>query len=86
MTTKRAPHRYITERWVVTGKLVLETPAHFGNGDADPLTDMPLLVDETSGAPLLHGDGASAMGAAVGLGALVERHGVDLVIRGIRKK
>jgi 3-phosphoshikimate 1-carboxyvinyltransferase len=36
-------------------------------------------------APLLHGDGASAMGAAVGLGALVERHGVDLVIRGIGK-
>ena len=55
MTTKRASHRFITERWVVTGKLVLETPAHFGNGDADPLTDMPLLVDETSGAPLLHG-------------------------------
>lgn len=55
MTDKRAVHRSITERWVVTGKLVLETPAHFGNGDADPLVDMPLLMDEATGRPLLPG-------------------------------
>ena len=35
--------------------------------------------------PLLHGDGASAIGAAVSLGAGVERHGTDLVIHGIGK-
>lgn len=37
--------RYVVERVFVTGTLVLETPAHFGNGDADGLTDMPLLRD-----------------------------------------
>jgi CRISPR/Cas system CSM-associated protein Csm3 (group 7 of RAMP superfamily) len=61
MATKRTLHRSITERWVVTGTLVLETPAHFGNGDADPLTDMPLLVDEVDDQPLL--TGASIAGA-----------------------
>jgi len=55
METKRTQHRSITERWVVTGTLLLETPAHFGNGDADALTDMPLLVDEVNGKPLLPG-------------------------------
>ena len=53
--TERTSHRSIVERWVIQGKLVLETPAHFGNGDADPLTDMPLLVDEVEGNPLLPG-------------------------------
>ncbi len=59
--TKRTEHRSILERWVIQGTLVLETPAHFGNGDADPLTDMPLLVDEVEGSPLL--PGASIAGA-----------------------
>lgn len=54
-TKKRTEHRSVTERWVVTGALRLETPAHFGNGDADALTDMPLLVDEAHGKPLLPG-------------------------------
>lgn len=54
-------HRSIRERWVVTGKLQLETPAHFGNGEADALTDMPLFFDEGSRAPLL--TGASIAGA-----------------------
>lgn len=53
--TDRTSHRSILERWVITGTLVLETPAHFGNGDADPLTDMPLLLDEVEGRPLLPG-------------------------------
>jgi CRISPR/Cas system CSM-associated protein Csm3 (group 7 of RAMP superfamily) len=58
---KRTEHRSILERWVITGKLLLETPAHFGNGDADPLTDMPLLLDEVEGRPLL--PGSSVAGA-----------------------
>jgi CRISPR/Cas system CSM-associated protein Csm3 (group 7 of RAMP superfamily) len=55
MATKRTQHRFITERWVVTGTLLLETPSHFGNGDADALTDMPLLVDEVNHEPFLPG-------------------------------
>ncbi|MBX3038606.1 MAG: hypothetical protein KF758_16970 [Anaerolineales bacterium] len=51
----RSEHRSLTERWVITGTLVLETPAHFGNGDADPLVDLPLLFDEVEGRPLLPG-------------------------------
>lgn len=37
--------RRIKERIVIEGVLVLQTPAHFGNGDADDLSDMPLLLD-----------------------------------------
>jgi 3-phosphoshikimate 1-carboxyvinyltransferase len=33
--------------------------------------------------PLLHGDGASAIGASIGLGATVDRNGTDLVVKGI---
>lgn len=51
----RTSHRSLKERWVITGTLVLETPAHFGNGDSDPLTDMPLLFDEVEDQPLLPG-------------------------------
>ena len=57
----RTTHRSIVERWVITGVLELETPAHFGNGDGDALTDMPLLLDEVDGRPLL--PGASIAGA-----------------------
>lgn len=54
--------RRIIERIVVEGDLVLQTPAHFGNGDTDDLTDMPLLVDSFDGkTPLLIG--ASIAGA-----------------------
>lgn len=53
--------RRIVERIVITGQLRLETPAHFGNGDADALTDMPLLMDEVDQSPLL--TGASLAGA-----------------------
>ncbi len=53
---ERTLHRSIVERYVITGKLVLETPAHFGNGEADAFTDMPLLKDELDGkTPLLPG-------------------------------
>lgn len=54
--------RKIISRIVVEGDLVLQTPAHFGNGDTDELVDMPLLVDPLDGrTPLL--TGASIAGA-----------------------
>ena len=58
---RRTEHRSLTERIVVTGKLELTSPAHFGNGDADDLTDLPLLVDEVDGSALV--TGASLAGA-----------------------
>lgn len=51
----RSEHRSLKERWGITGTLILETPTHFGNGDADPLVDLPLLFDEVKGRPLLLG-------------------------------
>ena len=54
--------RGVTERVHITGTLVLETPAHFGSGDAEGLTDTPLLRDPLDGkTPLL--TGASIAGA-----------------------
>ncbi|GBC77430.1 hypothetical protein HRbin08_00908 [bacterium HR08] len=54
--------RRIIARIVIEGDLVLQTPAHFSNGDTDELTDMPLLVDPRDGkTPLLMG--ASIAGA-----------------------
>ena len=48
--------RCIEQRIVVEGELVLQTPAHFGDGDSDNFTDMPLLVDAADGlSPLLTG-------------------------------
>ncbi len=52
---KRNSHRSIIERIVVRGLLELESPAHFGSGDPDPLTDMPVLLDEVDNLPLLPG-------------------------------
>lgn len=54
--------RQVVERIFIRGELILTTPAHFGNGDAEGLTDMPLLYDPTDGeTPLL--TGASIAGA-----------------------
>jgi CRISPR/Cas system CSM-associated protein Csm3 (group 7 of RAMP superfamily) len=53
--------RGVVQRIVITGTLTLDTPAHFGNGDAEGLTDMPLLYDPLDGSPLL--TGASIAGA-----------------------
>lgn len=54
--------RGITGRIIIAGRLVLETPAHFGNGDIVGVTDMPLLCDPRDGVtPLL--TGASIAGA-----------------------
>jgi CRISPR/Cas system CSM-associated protein Csm3 (group 7 of RAMP superfamily) len=43
------------ERIYVAGNLVLESPTHLGNGDADGLVDMPLLLDLLEGRALLTG-------------------------------
>lgn len=51
----RALHRSISERWVIMGKLELTSPAHFGNGETDSFTDMPILLNEVDGHPLLPG-------------------------------
>jgi CRISPR/Cas system CSM-associated protein Csm3 (group 7 of RAMP superfamily) len=57
-----AVSRKIVRRVVVEGDLVLQTPAHFGNGDGDDLIDMPLLTDPLDEkTPLL--TGASIAGA-----------------------
>lgn len=37
--------RNITGRIIIRGRLILKTPAHFGNGDVVGVTDMPLLRD-----------------------------------------
>ena len=54
--------RHILQRIIVEGDLVLQTPAHFGNGDGDEVTDMLLLLDPYDNqSPLL--TGASLAGA-----------------------
>lgn len=54
--------RKIDQRIVVEADLVLQTPALFGTGDHDLITDMPLLVDGFDGVtPVL--TGASLTGA-----------------------
>lgn len=54
--------RRVVERVFVRGRLQLETPAHFGNGDSEALTDIPLLRDSLNNrTPLV--TGASIAGA-----------------------
>lgn len=55
------PTRQIQERWIITGKLELLTPAHLSNGDDDPTVDLPILTDPVEGRVLL--TGASLTGA-----------------------
>jgi CRISPR/Cas system CSM-associated protein Csm3 (group 7 of RAMP superfamily) len=47
--------REIVERILIEGDLVLETPAHFGGGEAGSLSDMPLFVDPLEEKALLTG-------------------------------
>ncbi len=47
--------RGIQRRIVVTGTLTLLTPAHFGNGDAEGVTDLSLIRDPLEGRALLTG-------------------------------
>lgn len=53
--------RNVMERWIVTGILELVTPASLGNGDADALIDIPVLLDPLEKRALL--TGASLAGA-----------------------
>lgn len=47
--------RGIKERIIVQGTLILDTPTHLGNGDADGPLDMPLLLDPLDNRALLTG-------------------------------
>ena len=47
--------RQIAERLVITGNLILTSPAHLGNGDQAGQVDMVLLRDALDGRPLLQG-------------------------------
>ncbi len=47
--------RQIAERVLVCGELVLETPACFGSGESESLTDMPLALDPLEDRALLTG-------------------------------
>jgi CRISPR/Cas system CSM-associated protein Csm3 (group 7 of RAMP superfamily) len=63
-TAKKKPDsREITKRIIIIGELELLSPTHLGNGDAEGLTDLPLLADDGSEhlLPLL--TGASIAGA-----------------------
>ncbi|GAA6618075.1 RAMP superfamily CRISPR-associated protein [Scytonema sp. NUACC26] len=53
--------RHITERIIIKGTLVMDTPTCLGNGDADGPTDLMLLRDSISSKALL--TGASIAGA-----------------------
>lgn len=53
--TKWKQSRQVRERIFISGKLVLQSPTHLGNGDTSGVTDIGLLRDEYSGAPLLTG-------------------------------
>jgi CRISPR/Cas system CSM-associated protein Csm3 (group 7 of RAMP superfamily) len=53
--TYRPTHRFIRERWVITGELELTSPAHFGSSEVDQFTEMPLMRDEADGTPFIPG-------------------------------
>lgn len=55
MSARWRDSRKIQERVLVTGKLILETPALLGSGDVEGPADMPLLVDPLDGRALLTG-------------------------------
>ena len=57
-----ANSRNVKERIYIEGELVLQTPAHFGNGDEQKIGSITLLYDLLDGAtPIL--PGASIAGA-----------------------
>jgi CRISPR/Cas system CSM-associated protein Csm3 (group 7 of RAMP superfamily) len=61
--TNKPRSRAILKRIVVEGDLRLLTPTALGNGDAESLTDMPLLLDTAGDKPLPLLTGASIAGA-----------------------
>jgi CRISPR/Cas system CSM-associated protein Csm3 (group 7 of RAMP superfamily) len=77
-------NRRIVERIVVTGELVLETPAHFGGDDALGFVDMALVRDPLSGDALL--PGASIAGALRSyLRTRLRGYGVDEPQRSVKQ-
>lgn len=61
-TWYRNKTRHVQQRVVIEGDLALQTPAHFGNGDGNEVTDMLLLLDPADNkTPLL--TGASVAGS-----------------------
>ena len=48
---KSRNHRYIVERIIVKGSLILDTPTCLGSGDADGDTDLVLLRDSIEDKP-----------------------------------
>lgn len=64
MTDQEKPRsRNIRRRIIVEGELQLLTPTALGNGDAEGLTDMPLLLDMADDEPLPLLTGSSIAGA-----------------------
>lgn len=64
MTNQKTPRsRTIRRRIIVEGELQLLTPTALGNGDAEGLTDMPLLLDMVGDEPLPLLTGSSIAGA-----------------------
>src|SRR4030067_526208 len=55
MSARWNESRNICKRIIVEGDLVLLTPASFGSGRREELTDIPLLRDSKDGVPLLTG-------------------------------
>ena len=62
--TNQPKSRGISKRIVVEGDLRLLTPTALGNGDAESLTDLPLLLDTAGDEPLPLLTGASIAGAS----------------------
>ena len=54
--------RNVLTRIFITGRLVLDTPTHFGNGDTEGMTDISLLRDPVDGKrPLQFGSSLCAL-------------------------
>ena len=53
--------RGIVQRWIIEAKLQLVTPTSLGNGEDDPLVELPIVLDALEGRALL--TGASLAGA-----------------------
>jgi CRISPR/Cas system CSM-associated protein Csm3 (group 7 of RAMP superfamily) len=55
MSARWNDYRRITRRILIQGRLTLLTPARFGSGETSVVTDMPILRDARTRAPLLTG-------------------------------
>ncbi len=76
-------NRRVMERWFIEGRLELTTPTSLGNGDDDPLVDLPIVVDALQGRPLL--TGASLAGALRAYVADFDAEGATALFGGARR-